>query len=168
MKILEFEHVIQINEPVTPRPEVLNREQLWQGLVFRCKYPRHFNPAILCSLEAITDSGFVRHLRFGAGQLSEQVGLLQGEEIRTSPLNSDQPIFARSITRIEEQAKGHLAVRFMYWRESGNTDDGMNVDDYLKAAYVQNDHEAIRLLRHFAMTGFPLPHGSSDTPSSST
>jgi hypothetical protein len=155
MKFFEFEHVIQVNTQDTPGSAHLSRDQLWQGLVFRCKYPAHFNPSIDCSLEVISETCFVRHLRFGTDQLSETVKLLQDEEIRTSPLNSDQPIFASSITRIEEQAAGLLTVRFIYLRESANSDDAMNVDDFLKAAYVQNDHEAIRQLRRYALTGFP-------------
>ncbi|MDP1931082.1 MAG: DUF1857 family protein [Gammaproteobacteria bacterium] len=153
--MLEFQHIIQINtpdEPVIPR---LHREQLWEGLVFRTKYPGHFNATLSARLENVTHAGFVRYLRFGSGELRDEVMLTEGQEIRTSTAGSAQQMFAESITRIEEPLPGHLFVRFMYRRDSGNEPGGLDVDEYLKAAYVQNDRDAIALLRQFAVHGLP-------------
>ena len=153
--MLEFQHIIQINDPKESHVPHMSKAQLWEGLVFRSKYPAHFTPNIECTVEEITDSGFVRVLRFGEHSLRERVVLTHQEQVHTSPADSDPVFFAESIARIEEPAPGHLIVRFMYRRESGNTDDNLDVDEYLKSAYVQNDREAIALLRKFSREGMP-------------
>ncbi|MES3009031.1 MAG: AtaL-like protein [Pseudomonadota bacterium] len=153
MKLLEFQHIIQINDPDQPHIPPLSRQQLWDGLLFRARYPGHFNPAINSRLENISSAGFVRYLQFGEMELRDEVLLVPGQEIHTSTAGTDQPLFAESITRIEEPAPERLFVRFMYRRDSGNESGGLNVDDYLKAAYVQNDRDAVRLLRELTASG---------------
>ncbi len=153
--MLEFQHIIQINDPDEPDIPHLRRDQLWEGLVFRMKYPGHFNASLSARLESVTNAGFVRYLSFGAGELRDEVLLVEEQEIRTSTAGCMPQMFAESVTKIEEPLPGHLFVRFMYRRDSGNEPGGLNVDDYLKAAYVQNDRDAIALLRQFAQHGLP-------------
>lgn len=153
--MLEFEHIIQINDPKVPNIPYVSRAQLWEGLVFRSKYPAHFTPNIDCTVEQIGEHGFVRVLRFGEQMLRERVYLSHEEEVRTGPADADPVLFAESVARIEEPAPRHLIVRFIYRRESGNTDGNLDVDEYLKSAYVQNDREAIILLRKFSLEGMP-------------
>lgn len=153
--MLEFEHIIQINDPDQPHLLCLGREQLWEGLVFRTKYPGYFNATLSARLDNVCAAGFVRYLRFGSGELRDEVVLLEGLEIRTSTTGVTQQMFAESVTRIEEPAPGLLFVRFTYRRDSGNEPGGLDVDEYLKAAYVQNDRDAIALLRRFAADGLP-------------
>lgn len=154
-RLLEFQHIIQINDPEESSIPCLSRDQLWEGLVFRTKYPGHFNAALSARLDNVSHAGFVRYLRFGTGELRDEVVLLEGEEIRTSTAGVAQQMFAESVTRIEEPLPGHLFVRFMYRRDSGNEPGGLDVDEYLKAAYVQNDRDAIALLRRFLAEGLP-------------
>lgn len=153
--MLEFQHIIQVNDPNEPNVPHLSKAQLWEGLVLRSKYPAHFTPSISCSIEEVSDQGFVRVLRFGEGRLRERVELIHQQEVRTRPADAWQPMYAESITRIEEPAPGHLIVRFIYKRESGNDDGSIDVDEYLKSAYLQNDREAMRLLRKFSREGLP-------------
>jgi len=155
MPLLEFEHIIHINDPREPHLRSISRAQLWEGLVFRAKYPGHFNPTLNTELEDLTDTGFIRHLRFGTARLREVVTLHAEREIQTRSDGLEGQLFAHSVTRIEEPAPGHLLVRFYYCRDSGNVEGGMDVDSYLKAAYVQNDREAIVVLRRFAEEGLP-------------
>jgi len=155
MPLLEFEHIIHINDPREPHLPTMSRAQLWEGLVFRTRYPGHFNPTLSTELENITDTGFIRHLQFGTARLRDVVTLHAEEEIQTRSDGLEGQLFAHSVTRIEEPAPGHLLVRFYYCRDSGNVEGGMDVDSYLKAAYVQNDREAIVMLRRFAEEGLP-------------
>ena len=154
--MLEFQHIIQINDPAEPHIPHMSKAQLWEGLVFRSKYPAHFTPNIACSVDEISENGFVRTLLFGEQSLRERVVLIHEEQVHTSPADADPVFFAESIARIEEPAPGHLIVRFTYRRESGNTEDNLDVDEYLKSAYVQNDREAIALLRKFSREGLPI------------
>lgn len=155
LPMLEFQHIIQINDPDDPQIPDMSRQQLWEGLVFRSKYPEHFTPTITSTIEQYTDDGFVRKLTFGQGQLRDRVILVDKEEIRTTPADDQQALFAQSITRIEEPAPGYLFVRFMYLRDAPPASDGVDVAEYLKSAYVENDREAISLLRRFAIEGLP-------------
>ncbi|MCB1664923.1 MAG: DUF1857 family protein [Pseudomonadales bacterium] len=153
--MLEFEHLIQINDPEAPHIPFMSRKQLWEGLVFRARHPGHFTPTLECSVTELTEDGFIRVLGFGEHSLRDRVVLVNEREIRTRPAEEEPVLFAESITRIEEPAPGHLFVRFLYRRDSGNEPGGMNVDEYLKQAYVENDRTAIRLLRKFAEEGLP-------------
>jgi hypothetical protein len=36
---LNFEHLIQINDPLNPLLENMTRDQLWEGLVLRAEQP---------------------------------------------------------------------------------------------------------------------------------
>lgn len=163
MNLLEFEHIIQINDPDQPLTPPLSRQQLWECLLFRARHPGHFNPALNSRLENISTAGFVRYLQFGKMELRDEVFLVPSHEIRTSTAGSDQPLFAESITRIEEPAPEQLFVRFLYRRDSanrkGNGPDGIDVDEYLKAAYLQNDRDAVCLMREIARNGL-LSSGS--------
>ena len=38
--LLNFEHLVQVNDPLNPLAETLTREQLWQGLVLRAEFVR--------------------------------------------------------------------------------------------------------------------------------
>lgn len=153
--MLEFQHIIQINDPAESRIPVISRQILWDGLVFRAKYPEHFTPALTSTIEQYTDDGFIRALSFGTGQLRDRVILVKPDEIRTTPADQQQTLFAESITRIEEPAPGYLFVRFLYRRDAPSASDGIDVAQYLKAAYVENDREAVSLLRKFAIEGLP-------------
>lgn len=153
--MLEFAHIIQINDPEQPQIPPMTRQQLWDGLVFRSKYPEHFNPTISSTIEEYTDDGFIRRLTFGAGHLHDRVILVDQEEIRTTPVDEQQTLFAQSTTRIEEPVPGYLFVRFSYRRDAPPASDGIDVAEYLKAAYVENDREAVSLLRKFALEGLP-------------
>jgi hypothetical protein len=155
MPLLEFEHIIHINDPREPHLPVMSRAQLWEGLVFRTKYPGHFNPTLSTELEDLTETGFIRHLHFGTARLRDVVILRHEHEIQTRSAGPEGQMFAHSVTRIEEPTAGHMLVRFYYCRDSGNVDGGLDVDSYLKAAYLQNDREAIVMLRRFALEGLP-------------
>ena len=155
MPRLEFEHIIQVNDPRQPHLPTMTRTQLWEGLVFRTRYPGHFNPSLSTSLQQISATKFVRHLRFGEDSLRDVVSLRPEQEIETRTVGVVGQMFAHSITRIEEPAPGHLVVRFFYCRDSSNEPGGLDVDSYLKEAYLQNDRDAIAELRRFALEGLP-------------
>ena len=153
--MLEFTHIIQINDPDDPQIPPISRQQLWEGLVFRSKYPQHFTPALHSTIEQYTDDGFVRKLSFGEGHLRDRVIFVGETEIRTTPADENQALFAQSVTTIEEPVPGYLFVRFVYRRDSPSASDGIDVEEYLKAAYIENDREAVSLLRKFALEGLP-------------
>lgn len=157
--MLEFEHIIQINDPFDARVPAMPREALWQGLVFRARHPDHFIPALECRVEpaAVTPDGptFVRYLKAGDMELRDEVTLVAQQEIHTLIDGSAQAIHAESITRIEEPAPGHLIVRFVYIRDSIAAEGGINADEFLKEAYLQQDREAVMKIRELILNGWP-------------
>lgn len=148
--LLEFEHIIQVNDLNQPELTVLGRDVLWHGLVYRASYPGHFNPALNCRLEPDNDCRFIRHIDVGDLQLRDEVTLVPMQEIRTLIDGRTQAMHAESIATIEEPEPGQLFVRFRYRRDSIAVEGGLNADDYLKQAYLQQDREAIVIIRQMA------------------
>jgi len=155
--LLEFEHLVEINDLDDEKLPVISREDLWQGLLFRARYPGHFNPAIQSEIQDETDTRFVRILSAGPMRLRDEVTLIPETEIRTLIDGQTQDIHAESITRIEEPEPGRLFVRFTYRRDSISEQGGMDADAYLKSAYLQNDREAIAILKQMLADGWGLP-----------
>ncbi len=145
--MLEFEHLIQINDPQQPQIPVMSRAHLWAGLVQRAKYPDQFNNAITSRLEVISENEFIRHLQVGDQEIPDSVVLMPPDEILTRLHTSNPPLHAESITRIEEPEPGFLFVRFIYRRDSATVPGGLDVDEYLKSAYLLNDRDGIAQIR---------------------
>jgi hypothetical protein len=151
--VLEFEHIIQINDPVDSSVQDLSRTQLWQGLLLRARDPGKFNSALSCRIENEFNTGFVRYVRAGEVEYREQVNLQPQDQILTRT-EGRQQIHAESTTTIEEPAAAYLYVRFCYRRELDETPDGLMLAAHLKSAYVQLDIDAIALIRMLAMDNF--------------
>lgn len=155
--MLEFEHLIEINDPARPDIPPLERSALWRALVYRAKYPGHFNPGLESRLENDTVTGFTRIITAGTTQLRDDVTLLQECEIRTVIDGRTEVMHAESVTRIEEPEPGRLFVRFIYRRDPIDVGGGVDANEYLKAAYLQNDREAIAQIRQMIADGWSDP-----------
>lgn len=148
--LLEFEHIIQVNDLSKPELPVLGRDVLWQGLVYRASYPDHFNPALSCRLEPHSDDYFIRYIEVGELALRDEVTLVPMQEIRTLIDGNTQSMHAESVALIEEPEPDQLFVRFSYRRDSIGMEGGLNADAYLKEAYLQQDRDAIIVIRQMA------------------
>ena len=148
--MLEFEHLVQINDPENSDIRPLSRQQLWEGLLLRAKDPGKFNNALTCRIDEVTSNSFIRYIQTGDTEFREQVSLTLLKKIETIITGSDQPIHAESITSIEEPAAGYLFVRFIYRRDIEDSREGELVGEHLKSAYAQIDIEAIALIRMLA------------------
>lgn len=148
--LLEFEHIIQVNDLSNPGLPVLGREVLWRGLVYRASYPDHFNPVLVCRLEPATDNHFIRHIEVGDLTLRDEVTLLPMQEIRTLIDGRTQPMHAESVATIEEPEPDQLFVRFNYKRDAIGVEGGLDADAFLKEAYLQQDRDAIMIIRQMA------------------
>ena len=148
--MLEFEHIVQINDPADPNIKPLTRAQLWDGLLLRARDPGKFNSALTCRLADEDSEGFIRYVQAGDIEFREKVTLTHQEKIETATDGPDQPIHAESITSIEEPAEGYLFVRFVYRRELENSAEGQMIGEHLKSAYFHMDIDAIALIRMLA------------------
>jgi len=148
--LLEFEHIVQVNDLSNKAITPLTRNQLWQGLVLRARNPEKFNQALQCESEDPVDNKFMRTIKAGQSSFCEQVVLYPEERILTKTVDNLEQINAQSTTSIEEPDIGSLFVRFHYKRDLDNSDARVDVGAHLKAAYVQLDGDAIALIRMLA------------------
>lgn len=148
--MLEFEHLVQINDPENSAIKPLSRAQLWDGLVMRARDPGRFNSALTCRVDHVTDDGFVRYIQAGDTQFREEVTLTHQEKIETVTAGANQPLHAESVTSIEEPARGYLFVRFIYRRDLDDSREGQIIGEHLKSAYLHTDIDAIALIRMLA------------------
>lgn len=148
--MLEFEHIIQVNDLSNGSITAISRLQLWEGLVLRARSPEKFNPGLRCDSEDIVDNEFQRTIQAGETRFREKVILRPQQQICTETTVEFDQINAQSITSIEEPQAGSLFVRFQYMRDLDENTDLVDVGEHLKAAYVQMDREAISLIRMLA------------------
>jgi hypothetical protein len=148
--LLDFEHIVQINDPDDDSIKPLSRQQLWEGLLLRAKDPGKFNNGLFCRLDEVAENSFVRYIQAGDTEFREQVSLTYQENIETKTVGVNQSIHAESVASIEEPASGYLFVRFIYRRDIEDSKEGALIGEHLKSAYVQLDIDAIALIRMLA------------------
>lgn len=148
--VLEFEHIVQVNDLADTGLRALSRNQLWQGLVMRARFPDQFNSSLRCQSEHIDHHNFVRTIDVGESTFREHVVLQPELQICTRSVPELNQIHTESITSIEEPETGFLFVRFAYKRELHDRDERVDIAEHLKAAYVQVDRDAIAMIRLLA------------------
>lgn len=148
--MLEFEHIVQVNDLNNNQLTPITRTQLWHGLVLRARSPDKFIQGMQCCTRELGDQEFVRIIEAGGSSFCEKVVLYPQDRIHTSTLEKLDQIQAESTTRIEEPETGYLFVRFSYRRELELNTDAVDVAEHLKAAYVQVDRDAIAMIRMLA------------------
>lgn len=146
---LEFEHIVQVNDPLDRVNISVKRNELWEGLLLRARRPDRFNDALICESSEIVDNRFERRTEAGDQVFTEIVTLKPEESIITKSswevdANSNH---AESLTQIEEPEPNFLFVRFRYKRDIPEGSSGVDIGQYLKSAYVQLDSEAISKIR---------------------
>lgn len=144
--MLEFEHIVQVNDLGNDELPVITRSQLWQGLVYRARKPQHFNHSLHCDIDDGDATRFTRRIQAGSSCFLEEVLLTPEQQIVTQT-PSAEPIQTRSVTTIEEPEPNSLFVRFHYRRDLIANDPRVDVAAHLKAAYVQLDRDAIARIR---------------------
>jgi hypothetical protein len=150
--LLDFQHIVQVNDLSDSTALVISRSQLWQGLVLRARNPEKFNSALQCESSATDSHVFIRKITAGGAEFIEQVVMQPESSIETNTLPGSNDMVAASTALIEEPEPGALFVRFGYCRDLKMDADSVNVAEYLKAAYVQLDREAIALIKMLAQS----------------
>ena len=147
---LEFEHIVQVNEPANLTSTDISRAHLWEGLVLRARSPQRFIEGIDCFSHPQDGAGFVREISAGDAHFYEDVTLEHESRVVTKTQRDKPQIHAESEASIEEPEEGYLFVRFRYRRELPDEHRAVDVGEHLKAAYVRLDTDAIKLIRVMA------------------
>lgn len=151
--MLEFEHIIQVNDPANGEIPILSRTQLWEGLLLRARRPDQFNDSLEVTNKEYAEDEFERIIKVGEFEFHERVVLYQDERIHTKTMEEYEQIDAESVTQLEEPEEGYLFVRFSYRRELEEGEDSEEVGEHLKSAYLQTDRDAIAQIRILAGSG---------------
>ncbi len=150
LPLLEFEHIVQVNDLSDASIQKISRSQLWRGLEMRARTPQKFNRRLNCQAKSLGENEFLRTIDVGSSTFCEHVILFPEKKICTSTIAEHDQIMAESTTSIEEPEAGALFVRFCYKRELDESDQHVNVGEHLKAAYVQVDRDIIAMIRTLA------------------
>lgn len=150
---MNFEHLIQINDPENPLIESLTREQLWSGLCHRVDNPLPFLPGLeACTVLEQTDDMRIRELDFGPATICDRVTLAEMHWVRFDIVPSETHAGGGLTIAIEEPEPGFLFLRFTYettLADTPNSEDRAYIE-YVKSAYHQSDVDCVRIIRLLA------------------
>ncbi|MGF6596627.1 hypothetical protein P3T23_001338 [Paraburkholderia sp. GAS448] len=149
---MNFEHLIQINDPLNPFVESMTREQLWEGLVLRAEQPQLFVLGLdSCTILSRTDSTLERELHYGQATVRDRVTLAPNESVRYDILATESYVGGSLTMTIEQPDELQLFLRFEYKTTlpAADTEDTRQTNEIVKSAYRESDIDTVRLIRQF-------------------
>lgn len=160
---MNFEHLIEINDPANPLLEPLSRNQLWQGLVLRAEKPELSVIGLDACVMLERREGYLRReLRFGDLRVKDEVFLTSMQEVRYEVMASEHYPSSRLIMRIEEPHPGRLFMRFIYSSEHAQADSDEMLRGHVEQAYVQSDINTVAVIRELGKRGTLGPYMDAD------
>lgn len=150
---MNFEHLIQINDPENPLVHSLTRDQLWQGLLHRVENPIPFLPGLeSCTILERQANELLRELDFGPATIQDRVTLAEAVSVRFDIVPSETHAGGSLMISIEEPEPGFLFLRFAYQTTlaSSSNSEERAYTEYVKSAYHQSDVDCVRLIRMLA------------------
>jgi hypothetical protein len=149
---LNFEHLIQINDPLNPFVEAMTREQLWEGLVLRAEQPQLFVLGLdTCTILSRTGNTLERELHYGQATVRDRVTLLANESVRYDILATESHVGGSLTMTIEQPDELQLFLRFEYTTTLPVSDDkdARQTQEIVKSAYRESDIDTVRLIRQY-------------------
>lgn len=154
---MQFNHLIQINDPLNPFADVMTREQLWRGLVMRAEQPMLFVDHLdKCYLSNQSNQSVTRELHYGKVVIRDFITYLPQLQVRYT-VPPQQDINGSSLTMtIEEPELTLLFVRFEYVDQTNhaqNSDEEEFYGQFRRSAYEQADIDTIQTIRELVKYG---------------
>jgi hypothetical protein len=153
---MNFEHLVEINDPDMPEIRPLSRGQLWRGLVIRAEHPQLSVLALDECRILERGAGYIeRELRFGRLLVRDRVNFAELDSVTYETEAGEDFPASRLTMSIEEPLPGRLFLRFVY----ADRGDGESAApdsfcrEYLKRAYVEADIDTVRTIRRLADEG---------------
>lgn len=149
---MNFEHLIQVNDPLNPLVESLTRQQLWEGLVLRAEQPQLFVIGLdSCTILSRTDLTLERELHYGAATVRDRVTLTPNESVRYDILATEAHVGGSLTMTIEQPDALQLFLRFEYKTTlpTADTEDARQTTEIVKSAYREADIDTVRLIRKY-------------------
>ncbi|MEM5295899.1 SRPBCC family protein [Burkholderia sp. JPY481] len=153
---MNFEHLIQINDPLNPLVESMTREQLWEGLVLRAEQPQLFVMGLdSCTILSRDGNVLERELHYGQATVRDRVTLRESDSVRYDILPTAEHVGGSLTMTIEQPDELQLFLRFEYATTlpvSTTDQDAVRTQEIVKSAYRENDIDTVRLIRQFVAT----------------
>ena len=150
---MQFEHLVQVNDPAKSDLPILTRTQLWQGRVLRARGPSRF----LVGLDTYriledNDNYMRRCLELPGLTVNDEVWLTPEERIEYK-ITPTQSTPGGTLEMLIEEPEPHaLFVRFKYCSLYLNDmDDALPYDLFAQQAYVATDIETIAIIRNLSL-----------------
>ncbi|WP_207000595.1 SRPBCC family protein [Trinickia mobilis] len=150
---MNFEHLIQINDPLNPFVDTMTRAQLWEGLVLRAEQPQLFVMGLdSCTILSRTDSTLERELHYGHATVRDRVTLTPQESVRYDIQATASHVGGSLTMTIEQPDDLQLFLRFEYRTTLpvADTQDARQTQEIVKSAYREADIDTVRLIRQYA------------------
>jgi len=150
--VLNFEHLIQINDPLNPLVETLTREQLWEGLVLRAEQPQLFVLGLdTCTILSRTEDTLERELHYGQVTVRDRVTLQSNQSVRYDILATETYVGGSLTMTIEQPDELQLFLRFEYSTTLpvADDEDARQTQEIVKSAYRESDIDTVRLIRQY-------------------
>ncbi|HXZ08577.1 MAG TPA: SRPBCC family protein [Paraburkholderia sp.] len=149
---MNFEHLIQINDPLNPFVDSMTREELWEGLVLRAEQPQLFVLGLdSCTILSRTDSTLERELHYGQATVRDRVTLAPNQSVRYDILATESYVGGSLTMTIEQPDELQLFLRFEYntTLPAADTEDTRQTNEIVKSAYRESDIDTVRLIRQY-------------------
>lgn len=163
---MNFEHLIEINDPKNPLLAHLSRAQLWVGLLLRAEYPQRVVIGLdQCRILEKTPDGLKRELHFGHWVIRDTARFMpQQRVIYDVEATASSPASQLCMT-IEEPEAGRLFLRFTYTDQGSHPDTALEdfTAAHVRQAYVQADLDTVAAIRAWGREGLlDLPQNHAD------
>jgi hypothetical protein len=152
---LNFEHLIQINDPSNPYVDTMTRDELWEGLVLRAEQPQLFVLGLdSCTIVSRTDSTLDRELHYGQTTVRDRVTLQHHQSVRYDILATETYVGGSLTMTIEQPDDKQLFLRFEYKTTLpvSEDQDARQTQEIVKSAYRESDIDTVRLIRQYVQT----------------
>ncbi|OAJ61516.1 hypothetical protein A6V36_24405 [Paraburkholderia ginsengiterrae] len=152
---MNFEHLIQINDPLNPFVEAMTRDELWEGLVLRAEQPQLFVIGLdSCTILSREGNVLERELHYGQATVRDRVTLEASQSVRYDIMPTADHVGGSLTMTIEQPDELQLFLRFQYATTlPESTDpDAHQTQEIVKSAYRENDIDTVRLIRQYVQT----------------
>lgn len=157
---MNYEHLIEINQPGNILMPQLSRAQLWQGLMLRAEDARPFVPGMVgCTILERSTTHLLRRLDFPQASIVDRV-TWESEQwicfsVEASATHAGGTLTIRIENPAPEQQAEHLFLRFTYRTSLGERADDADAgySEYVKSAYHAADIDTVRVLRTLLSEG---------------
>ena len=149
---MNFEHLVQINDPLNPFVDTMTRDQLWEGLVLRAEQPQLFVLGLdTCTILSRTGDTLERELHYGQATVRDRVTLLANQSVRYDILATESHVGGSLTMTIEQPDELQLFLRFEYTTTLPVSDDedARQTQEIVKSAYRESDIDTVRLIRQY-------------------